>query len=171
MKIFFSIRVEEYIEDDHQVWNKPLNSSTSVINIKFPKLPKDYSYWLSRPVSHQQEQKSDSSYGPYRNVCSQIYRLVGIYTVKDVNICRIQGADSYKACDVQTWLGAIQNEIAAEPMDDGINTISDSGSVDSKDSDSIEIIQMPSMNPCKNYSPSVTFAKLVFYLQCNFNFV
>jgi hypothetical protein len=73
---------------------------------------------------------------------------------------------------VQTWLGCIQNEIAAEPMDDtaqsipdGINTISDSGSVDSKDSDSIEIIQMPNTNPCKNYSPSV-----IIVLTCDLTF-
>ena len=90
-----------------------------------------------------------------------------IYNItKDINIIvQFQGADSYKACDVQTWLGCIQNETEPEPMDDattqsmpdGINTISDSGSIDSKDSSSsIEIIQMPSSaNLCKNYSSFV----------------
>lgn len=71
---FVLYRIEEYIEDDHQVWNKPLNSS-AVINIKFPKIPKDYSYWLSRPTAHQQEEKFDNNYGPYRNVYSLLSNL------------------------------------------------------------------------------------------------
>lgn len=61
---FLHERVEEYFEEEHQVLNKPLHSN--VIDIKFPKLPKDYSYWLSRPA--QQEEKPDSGYGPYRKV-------------------------------------------------------------------------------------------------------
>lgn len=56
--------MEEYFEEDHQVLNKPLHSN--IIDIKFPKIPKDYSYWLSRPA--QQDEKSDSGYGPYRKV-------------------------------------------------------------------------------------------------------
>lgn len=75
--VIFVNRVEEYFEEDHQVLNKPLHSN--IIDIKFPKLkkPKDYSYWLSR--STQQEEKQDSSYGPYRKVIFvklQLYDLI-----------------------------------------------------------------------------------------------
>ncbi|XP_046440525.1 uncharacterized protein LOC124191378 [Daphnia pulex] len=122
-------RVEEYFEEEHQVLNKPLHSN--IIDIKFPKLPKDYSYWLSRPT--QQEEKPDSGYGPYR-----------------------KGTDSYKPCDVQTWLGCLQSETAPEPMD-GVSDsspelvmLSDTASLNSKDSDSIEIVSIANM--CLKFS-------------------
>ncbi|XP_057370682.1 uncharacterized protein LOC130691722 [Daphnia carinata] len=117
-------RVEEYFEEEHQVLNKPLHSN--IIDIKFPKLPKDYSYWLSRPA--QQEEKLDSGYGPYR-----------------------KGTDSYKPCDVQTWLGCLQSETAPEPMDNvsesspELVTLADTASLNSRDSDSIEIVSISNM--------------------------
>ena len=74
-------RVEEYFEEDHQVLNKPLHSN--IINIKFPKLPKDYSYWLSRPA--QEEEKQDSSYGPYRKVTTILSRISKIRLQTDIS--------------------------------------------------------------------------------------
>ena len=63
--------------------NKSLHSN--IIDIKFPKLPKDYSYWLFRPT--QEEEKPESGYGPYRNVI--IYcRVVHIYSNDIVMLLR-----------------------------------------------------------------------------------
>ena len=63
-------RIEEYLEDDHHVMNKPLHSN--VIEMKFPKLPKDYSFWLSRTKQCEEQVKeptsAELSYGRYRKV-------------------------------------------------------------------------------------------------------
>lgn len=60
--------------------------------------------------------------------------------------CFVQGVDNYKPCNVQTWLGSIQGETAAEPMD-GVDasipdlvSLSDTTSTSSKTSESIEIV-------------------------------
>lgn len=117
--------------------NKPLHSN--IIDIKFPKkVPKDYSYWLARP---KEEEKTNSSYGPYRKVScnSKIWRT-NLYDLIS------QAADSFKACDVQTWLGCIQTATAAEPMEEAsdgsadFSTLSETASLSSKESDSIEIV-------------------------------
>lgn len=117
-------RIEEYFEDDHHVMNKPLHSiDSNVIEIKFPKLPKDYSFWLSNNKQQEEKNSLEQSYGPYR-----------------------KGVDNYKPCNVQTWLGSIQGETAAEPMD-GVDasipdlvSLSDTTSTSSKTSESIEIV-------------------------------
>merc|ERR1712135_51681 len=142
-------RIEEYFEDDHHVMNKPLHSMDSnIIEIKFPKLPKDYSFWLSR--SKQQEEKTslEPSYGPYR-----------------------KGVDNFKPCDVQTWLGSIQGETAAEPMEGVDATIPDLVSLSdttstssSKTSDSIEIVSSSAFchnsNETNNHLTSGTMCNL-----------
>jgi len=119
-------RIEEYFEDEHHVMNKPLHSMDSnVIEMKFPKLPKDYSFWLSHNKSQEDRISLEQSYGPYR-----------------------KGVDNFKPCDVQTWLGCIQGETAAEPMDEAdenlpdIVSLSDSTSVSTsgRTSSSIEIV-------------------------------
>lgn len=60
-------RFEEYFEDDQHVMEKPLHSS-NVINIRFPKLPKDYSYWLSCSKRDEEKPVEVAAYGPYRKV-------------------------------------------------------------------------------------------------------
>lgn len=117
-------RIEEYFEDDHQVLNKPLHSmDPNIIEMKFPKLPKDYSFWLSSDKSQKDKMSLEKTYGPYR-----------------------KGVDNFKPCDVQTWLGCIQGETAAEPMDGvdesmpDIVSLSDTTSTSSKTSESIEIV-------------------------------
>jgi len=49
--------------------NKPLHSiDSNVIEIKFPKLPKDYSFWLSNNKQQEEKNSLEQSYGPYRKV-------------------------------------------------------------------------------------------------------
>ena len=49
--------------------NKPLHSMDSnIIEMKFPKLPKDYSFWLSHNKSQEDRISLEQSYGPYRKV-------------------------------------------------------------------------------------------------------
>lgn len=130
-----------------------------IIDIKFPKLPKDYSYWLSRPTN--QEEKVDNSYGPYRKVS---YNFFSAFSKKFINQLLMKGTDSYKACDVQTWLGCIQSETAPEPMDDGsessaeLVTLSDTTSVNSKDSESIEVV---STNVCLKFNSEVIISQII----------
>lgn len=66
----FSYSVEEYLEDDQNVMEKSLHSN--VIDMKFPKLPKDYTYWLSCNNKKKEDQPAtETGYGPYRKVCRE----------------------------------------------------------------------------------------------------
>lgn len=152
--MFRFIRVEEYYEEDQQVLNKPLNTKIHIIDIKFPKLPTKEGGSSKASV----EEKSDSAYGPYRKVTSRC--AISCYSttppfcfveVIDTFCLSPQGTYSYKACDVQTWLGCIQTETAAEPMEEASDSIpemsnlSETASVDSKESDSIEIVSIANL--------------------------
>ena len=41
---------------------------SNIIEMKFPKLPKDYSFWLSHNKSQEDRISLEQSYGPYRKV-------------------------------------------------------------------------------------------------------